>query len=124
MNSTNHYLPAIQIVENNFNNSMKNKWKIAFWICFSVLLIVIAGAIYVIIDQGISLSYLRVSYSRSKSDLDQLGRIITQTDLSKGDIQRFLLQDDVLYDSPSDTIELNEKMLIFEKSKLMKVADR
>jgi hypothetical protein len=97
-----------------------NKWKIALWICFTVLLFVSTAAVYSIADHGISLSYLKVNYSRTRSDLDQLRRIINQGDLSKPAVQQLLLTDGVVFEPESDSIKLNENTIIFKDNRLIK----
>ena len=101
---------------------MKNKWKVAFWICFSVLLI----TTYFVIDQGVSQANLQVSFSRTKSDLHQLSSIISETDLSKKNVQNILFENGLITSTNelSDTIQLNFKKLIFYHDRLHKVLDR
>ncbi len=36
-----------------------NKWKIAFWVCFTSLILVLAFGLYSIIDQVTTLTYLK-----------------------------------------------------------------
>jgi regulatory protein YycI of two-component signal transduction system YycFG len=101
---------------------MNNKWKVAFWICSGVLLF----TTYFVLDQGISDAYLQVNYSRARSDLHQLSRIISETDLSKKNVQGILLENESISskDEKSDTIQLNFKKLIFHNDRLEKVLDR
>ncbi len=66
---------------------MKNKWKIAFWIC--LLLLVVTGAIgfYSFVDQAVLLTYMKEGYSDTEADLETLIQIIEQSDQSKQKIK-------------------------------------
>ena len=101
---------------------MKNKWKLAFWISFCVLIIIT----YFTIDRSISEANLQVNYSRSRSDLHQLSKIMSESDLSRKRIQEILSENG--YESNennfSDTIHLNYLKLIFHNDQLAKVIDR
>jgi hypothetical protein len=101
---------------------MKNKWKVAFGICLSALLF----TAYFLIHQDISQAYLTVNYSRTRSDLHQVSRIISETDLSKDNVLNILFEDGAISsrEALSDTIHLNFKKLIFRKGRLDKVLDR
>ncbi len=100
-----------------------NNWKIAFWICFTLLGLVIVFSAYSIIDQGVTLTYQKEGYTNTENDLDQLIEIINKTDLTKNQIET-QLKDHRLFkymDFKSDTIALDRVLLIFEKDKLKKV---
>ena len=60
-----------------------NKWKIAFWVCFTVLLIVIAYGVYSIVEQAVTLTYQKEGYADTENDLENLIEIIKKTDLYK-----------------------------------------
>lgn len=49
-----------------------NKWKIVFWCCLTLLVSVTVFSLYPIIDQGVSLTYLKEGYTDTENDLDQL----------------------------------------------------
>lgn len=67
-----------------------NKWKIAFLTCFATLIILIIGGLFTIIDQGTSLTYMRDAYTDTENDLDNLMKIINETDMTKGQIKKSL----------------------------------
>lgn len=100
-----------------------NKWKIAFGICFTVLLLVTAVGVYSIIDQAVTLTYQKEGYTDTENDLDNLIEIINKTDLTKTQIQNEL-KDHRLYeymDFKKDTISLDRVLLIFNNNKLKSV---
>ena len=100
-----------------------NKWKIAFWCCLALLVVVTVFSVYSIIDQGVTLTYLKEGYTDTENDLDQLIEIINKTDLTKEQIQTEL-KDHRLFeymDFKSDTISLERFILIFENEKLKNV---
>ncbi len=100
-----------------------NKWKIAFWFCLTVLLLVTAVGVYSIIDQAVTLTYQKEGYTDTENDLDNLIEIINKTDLTKVQIQKEL-KDHKLYeymDFNSDTIPLDRVLLVFQNNKLKNV---
>lgn len=100
-----------------------NKWKIAFWVCLTVLLLVSAFSIYSIIDNAVTLTYQKEGYTDTENDLDNLIEIINRTDLTKTQIQKEL-KDHRLYDYmdfKTDTISLDRVLLIFNNNKLKSV---
>lgn len=100
-----------------------NKWKIAFWVCLTALILVTAFGIYSIIDQAVTLTYQKEGYTDTENDLDNLIEIINKTDLTKTQIQKEL-KDHRLYeymDFKTDTISLDRVTLIFQSDKLFKV---
>jgi predicted PurR-regulated permease PerM len=100
-----------------------NKWKIAFWICLALLVLVTMFSIYSIIDQGVTLTYQKEGYIDTENDLDQLIEIIKKTDLTKSQIKNEL-KNHKLYEYMnfnSDTISLDRVLLIFENDKLKNV---
>jgi len=100
-----------------------NKWKIAFWISLTLLVVVTMFSAYSIIDQGVTLTYQKEGYTNTENDLDQLIEIIKKTDLTKSQIKNEL-KDHRLYeymDFNSDTISLDRVLLIFKNDKLINV---
>ena len=100
-----------------------NKWKIAFWVCLSVLLLVTAFSFYSIINQAVTLTYQKEGYTDTENDLDNLIEIINKTDLTKTQIEKEL-KDHRLYEYMNfkkDTISLDRVTLIFQSDKLFKV---
>jgi hypothetical protein len=103
-----------------------NKWKIAFWVCLTVLLLVTAVGVYSIIDQAVTLTYQKEGYTGTENDLDNLTEIINKTDLTKTQIQKEL-KDHKLYeymDFNSNTISLDRVLLVFENNKLKNVTKK
>lgn len=97
-----------------------NKWKIAFWCCLTVMILVTVFSIYLVSDQGVALTHQKEGYVDTESDLDQLIEIVNKTDLTKIQIENEL-RDHRLYeilDFKSDTISLDRVLLIFENNKL------
>jgi len=97
-----------------------NKWKIAFWFCLTVLLLVTAIGVYSIIDQAVTLTYQKEGYTDTENDLDNLIKIFNKTDMSKIEIQKEL-KNHRLYDYmdfKKDTISLDRISLIFDNNKL------
>jgi hypothetical protein len=101
-----------------------NKWKIAFWICLTVLLLVTTFSVYCITDQAVTLTYQKEGYIDTEKDLDNIIEIINEAAWSKSKVQeRF--KDHKLYefmDFKKDTISLERVFLIFEKDKLKSVS--
>jgi hypothetical protein len=100
-----------------------NKWKIAFWICLTILILVTAFSTYFIIDQAVTLTYQKEGYADTENDLDNLIQIINKTDLTKTEIQKEL-KDHRLYESldfKKDTISLDRLSLIFDNNKLKSI---
>jgi len=100
-----------------------NKWKIAFWVCFTVLFLTIAFGFYSIIDQSVTLTHQEEAYTDTENDLNDLIKIINKTDLTRHQIEKEL-KDHKLYnytDFKTDTISLNRVTLIFKGDKLFKL---
>src|SRR5690554_4312849 len=100
-----------------------NKWKIAFWLCLTVLIFVTAFGVYSIIDQAVTLTYQKEGYTDTENDHDNLIEIINKTDLTKTKIQKEL-KNHRLYeymDFKKDTISLDRVLLIFDNNKLKSV---
>lgn len=101
-----------------------NKWKIGFWICFILLLTIVAIGFYSIIDQGVSLTYVKEGYSQTETDLKELIEIMNNTDLSKDQIRTLLLKNKELpVNIKEDTFHLN-KISIFSGNKLSRIAEQ
>lgn len=101
-----------------------NRWKLAFWICLSLFVLVTGFSLYSIIDQAVTFTYQKEAFAATESDLDHLLEIINKTNLTRPEINKEL-KDHRLYefmDLNSDTISLYRVLLIFENERLMKVA--
>ena len=98
---------------------MKN-WKIAFWTCFTVLLLTLLTASYMIIDQGVTINYMSEGYSDTKKDLDRIVKIVNETGLTKNEVKNILSKDESVY-FVGNTIRLQTVSLVFRNDKLHKV---
>jgi hypothetical protein len=100
-----------------------NKWKIAFWICLTMLLLGVLFSVYSMIDQGVTLTYMKEGYSQTESDLDNLINIVNESDLTKNEIRNTLVKHRLyeFMDFKSDTISLNRVSLTFKDNKLYKI---
>jgi len=98
-----------------------NRWKIAFFVCLVFLVTVMSLSAYLFIDQGVTITYMKDGYTKTESDLHDISMILNQTNLSKNEIKRTLIQYHQL-DSlgiASDTISLERINLIFRNNKLV-----
>ena len=100
-----------------------NKWKIAFWFCFVFLLMVESVLVYSVVDQGVTLTYQKESYTETENDLDQIVDIINKTDLTKSQVKD-VMKKNTLYDYADfekDTILLHRISLVFQNDKLKSI---
>jgi hypothetical protein len=100
-----------------------NKWKIAFWICLTVLLLVTAFSTYSLIDQGVTFTHMKEGYTDTENDLDYISKIINETDFSKNQIKTALKRHHLFeyMEFDKDTVSLDRVELIFKDEKLIKV---
>ncbi len=100
-----------------------NKWKIAFWICFTTLFIVTAFSAYIILDQSVTLTYMSDEFTDTENDLDNISKFINDTDLSKSQIKKSLTSHHLFeyMNVYNDTVSLDRVSLIFKDNKLKKV---
>ena len=80
------------------------------------MLLTIGLGLYAILDQGVTLTYMKEGYGDTKSDLEQLIKIINHTDLTKDQIERTLMGENL--DFNADTVSLRRTALIFDENKL------
>jgi hypothetical protein len=102
---------------------MKNKWKIGFWICFLLLIVTAGIGFYSVVDQAVTLTYMKEAYSDTESDLETIIQIVGQTDQTKQEIEN-VLKDHRLYeymDFRTDTIGIERVTLIFENDSLKSI---
>lgn len=102
---------------------MKNKWKIAFGVCLFLLIGTAVTGVYVIVDQAVTITYMKEGYSDTESDLETIIQIIKKTDQTKQEIEE-VLKDHRLYeymDFKSDTVAIERVTLIFENDSLSKI---
>ena len=102
---------------------IKNKWKLAFWICLAILIFTSLFSFYCILDQSVTLTYIEESYGETENDLIALSIIINETDFSKTQIKKALKNKNVreFYDIAEDTIALERIELVFYLGKLKQV---
>jgi hypothetical protein len=102
---------------------MKNKWKVAFWICFILLILVSVFGVYSIIDQGVTITYMKDGYTSTENDLNTLIQIVNSNDLSKKEIKEKLaghrFYDIMEFDK--DTVALERVELIFRDDTLQQI---
>jgi hypothetical protein len=100
-----------------------NKWKVAFWISLTLLILVTIFATYSFLDQAYTLTYNKVGYEDTEKHLDELIKIINKTDLTKMQIEKELNNHNHFktMNFNSDTISLNRVLLIFQNDKLKSV---
>ncbi len=102
---------------------MKNNWKLAFWICFILLITTGVFGFYQILDQGVTITYMKDGYTNTENDLETIIEIINNTDLSKNEIKVKLGKHrfNEFMDFKTDTIGLERVLLIFENDKLKRI---
>lgn len=103
-----------------------SKWKIGFWVSTSLLIMSIVIAAYVLIDQSVSIMYLKAGYEGTENDLQTLTELINETDLSKSEIEKKLKEHRLIefMDFKSDTIRLEQIQLIFNYGQLERIENQ
>lgn len=101
----------------------KNKWRLAFWICFVVLIATGLFGFYRIVDQGVTITYMKEGYTATEDDLETIIELINTTDLTKNEIKVKLKKHrpNEFMSFKTDTIELERVLLIFKNGKLKKI---
>lgn len=102
---------------------IRNKWRLAFWICLIILLLLSGFSIYSIIDQGVTLTYMRDGYENTENDLNSLILIINAKDFKKASIREKLKSNRFydMMDFTKDSIGLERVILIFENDTLKRI---
>ena len=104
-------------------NRKLNRWKIAFWICLTLLILTGVFSAYAVVDQGVSLTYLQESHQDTEADLQTLVELINETDLTKDEIQAELqnhrLREHMNFES--NTVSLERVHLVFKNDRLEKL---
>mgnify|MGYP000921595514 CR=1 FL=1 len=100
-----------------------NKWKVAFWICLLLLLLVSTFSIYSIIDQGVTITYMKEGYTSTENDLNTLIQIVNSNKLSKKEIIDVLTTYKFFdsMDFKRDTMPLERIELIFKNDTLQQI---
>lgn len=88
-----------------------------------MLVTVSVFAMYYIIDQGVTITYMKDGYSDTENDLDNLIKIINNKDLSKSEIKTELVNHPLyeFMNFNTDTVPLRRIMLIFRDDVLEKI---
>lgn len=83
-------------------------------------------AAYVLIDQSVSIMYLKAGYEGTENDLQTLTELINETDLSKSEIEKKLKEHRLIefMDFKSDTIRLEQIQLIFNYGQLERIENQ
>lgn len=55
---------------------MKNKWRTAFWTLLTVFVLTTLFLLYSILDQGMTITYMREGYEDTEHDLEQVSQIV------------------------------------------------
>ena len=55
---------------------MKNKWRTAFWILLTFFISTTLFLLYSILDQGVTITYMREGYEDTEHDLEQVSQIL------------------------------------------------
>lgn len=102
---------------------IKNKWRLAFWICLIILLLISGFSIYSIIDQGVTITYMRDGYENTENDLNSLILITNAKDFKKASIRENLKSHRFydMMDFTKDSIGLERVILIFENDTLKRI---
>ncbi len=100
-----------------------NKWKIGFWICLTLLIGVTLFGLYSIIDQGVTLTYLRESCDDTEKDMNTLIEIVNDTDLTRPQIKEKLKTHYLaeFMDFTQDKIHIHRLTLVFNNDRLERI---
>lgn len=87
------------------------------------LIVVTAIGLYSIIDQGVTITYMRDGYTNTENDLNSLIELITVTNLTKSEIETKLKTHRFFeyMDFKQDTIPLERVNLIFKNDTLRRI---
>jgi hypothetical protein len=103
--------------------SFSEKQKSIFFLAGLVLIVAIAGAGYVIMDQAFTITYMQDGYKRTEDELAAIVCIVNTTNFSKGQIEKCVRQYPFFeyVDFSGDTVALQRHELIFRNNKLFKI---
>jgi hypothetical protein len=93
---------------------MKNKWRTAFWILLTVFVLTTLFLLYSILDQRVTITYMREGFEDTEHDLEQVSQII-KGKLTFEDFKEITDEHPDLGDSTS--IELNRMKINFGTDK-------
>ncbi len=94
-----------------------------FWVCLILLVGVTVFGLYCIVDQGVSLTYMREGYEDTENDLNTLIEIINDTDMTKAQVEK-KLKTHRLYefmDFSKNEISIERVTLIFKDERLISI---
>lgn len=108
-----------------FDLDMK-KWKISFFVCLLLLLITIVFSAFLIVDQAISISYMREGYVETENDLKGLVKTLNSRNRTKTEIEKLFSADSSLTPNSAggDSIFLNRIILVFKDEQFVKVINQ
>ncbi|MCF0073220.1 hypothetical protein LZD49_22260 [Dyadobacter sp. CY261] len=88
-----------------------------------VLLFLVVGAGYVIIDQAVTITYMQDGYKKTEDDLVAIVCVVNSTNFSKSQIEKCVRQYPLYkyLDFSGDTVALRRYELIFKNNKLLKI---
>lgn len=103
--------------------SFDKKQKLFLGIAGGLLLALVVVEGYVVIDQAVTISYMKDGYRMTEAEMTAVIAIINKTDLSKGQIEESLRSNPGLeeIELTGDTIRLYQHELIFMDRKLVKI---
>jgi len=84
---------------------MKDRWKRAFWILFTVFILMTSFLVYTITDMGITIANLYEGYGNTEEDLEQISSAL-KGKLSRKDFS-------IMPSGDSTTIELKTVKIVF-----------
>ena len=94
---------------------MNHPWKLAFWSCLFLLVLLAGFSFYSILDQGVTLTHLRDDYSKKEKELETLTEMLDSAPIRKQQVVD-VLEEHLGYEIPdagSDTIGLSNLTYIF-----------
>ena len=102
-----------------------NKWKVAFFVSFAISISVVAVLLYGMLDQGISFTYLEVSYDDQVKANKVLGNLIVEggQEYSQKDLLHLLRQEypDAFIVESDNKVSMGPNSFVFENGRLSSV---
>lgn len=100
------------------------KRKLFLGIIGGLLLALVIVEGYLIVDQAVTITYMKDGYKTINDELEAIVAIINTTDLSKSQIERSLENNPAFegIEVGGDTMQLYQHELIFRNKKLVKIA--
>jgi hypothetical protein len=99
-----------------------NKWKSAFFVSLALLVVVSCGLLYAVIDQGVSLTYMQVSYDDQVQANTVLGDLVVMggQEYSQKDLVHLLRQEypDAFIVEDGETISIGSNSFYFSHDRL------